>query len=229
MVKSNFLERLLFGRPTLYRLKRFLIEVVIWRVILAGVCRMKPNAMPDLTALFAGRRVLLAACGPGDVMTGPAIDSAAQVAAFDLSPEFAASCAGRRPAWKVYCGDLFHLPHRPAQFDVSVLYSTLHHLPTDAAAALAELARITTGRIVIVEGVVPHAGLLRTALLLWYRLVDGGHHYYTLEELQGVFDRLGLIVESQGLYSPIKHMLLAVLDSGGHTPRPAPPTATASE
>jgi hypothetical protein len=85
----------------------------------------------------------------------------------------------------------------------------------NAAEVLSELARTTDGQIVLVESVVPKEGLLRAALLLWYRLVDGGYHYYTLEELEGIFQRLGLAVQSKGLYSPIRHMLLAVLDCRG--------------
>jgi SAM-dependent methyltransferase len=215
MVKPSRIETLLFGRPALYRAKRFLIEVVLWRVVLAGIFRLKPNAMPDMTATFAGRRVLLAACGPGNASTGPLISRAAGVTAFDISPQFAVTCARSQPDWKVYCGDLLHLPHRNRAFDVSVLYSALHHLPMNAAEVLSELARTTDGQIVLVESVVPKEGLLRAALLLWYRLVDGGYHYYTLEELEGIFQRLGLAVQSKGLYSPIRHMLLAVLDCRG--------------
>lgn len=69
----------------------------------------------------------------------------------------------------------------------------------------------------LVEGVVPTRGLLRAALLLWYRLVDGGHHYYTLAEFDSVFARLDLRVEWKGLYGPIKHMLVALLDCRNRT------------
>ena len=73
---------------------------------------------------------------------------------------------------------------------MSVLYSTLHHFPPGARAALAELARVTRGRIVLLEGLVPERGLLRALLLVWYRLVDGGCHYYTMDELVGAIQEL---------------------------------------
>src|SRR5574341_751278 len=117
MVKSNFIERVLFARPALYRLKRFVIEVVIWRGILSGICRLQPHPLPDLSSTFASQRVLLAACGPGSEMTGPALDAASHITAFDLSLQFAHSCAASRPTWAVYCGDLLSLPHRDHEFD----------------------------------------------------------------------------------------------------------------
>src|SRR5262245_9124219 len=161
MSTQSIIEKLLFGRPTLYRIKRFLIAEVIWRLVLSGIFRMQPNPAPDLTRLFTGQCVLVAACGLGDVSTGPPISGAARVVAFDLSRQFAVACAQTRPDWQVYCGDLLSIPHRDNQFAVSVIYSTLHHVPTDAADVLAELGRITAGRIVLVEGVVPPSGLLR--------------------------------------------------------------------
>ena len=201
-----------FGRPALYRLKQFVIEVVIWRVVLSGLFRLHPRPMPSLRETFVGRRVLVAACGPGHVFTGPPVEGADEVVAFDLSPHFAAACAQHQPQWHVYVGDVLRIPHPDKHFDVSVLYSALHHIPADAALVLAELARVTRDHVVLVEGIVPPTGLLRRALLLWYRFVDGGHHYYTREELDGCFQQLGLRPESAQLYSPLRHMLLAVLN-----------------
>ncbi|MFQ5699044.1 MAG: class I SAM-dependent methyltransferase [Myxococcota bacterium] len=215
MARPSWIERFLFARPSLYGVKRFLIEDVLWRGLLSGVFRMRAHPMPDGAALFRARDVLVAACGPGSPLTGPPVEGCARVTAFDRSPEFAARCARRRPDWQVYCGDLQSIPHADDRFEVSVLYSTLHHLPFDAGLALRELARVTRERIVVVEGVVPPRGLLRAALLSWYRLVDGGHHYYTLPELEGVCRELQLPIESQGLHSPIRHMWLAVLDCRG--------------
>jgi len=84
-------------------------------------------------------------------------------------------------------------------------------VPAAAEEVLAELARVTRGRIVLLEGLVPERGITRFLLLLWYRLVDGGHHYYTEGELLERIERLGLRVESSARYSPIRHMWLADL------------------
>jgi SAM-dependent methyltransferase len=153
--------------------------------------------------------VLVAACGPGDA--GPPVAGAERVAAFDVSRRFARACRLRHPGWHVTRADLLRIPHADRAFDVSVLYSTLHHFPPGARAALAELARVTRGRIVILEGVVPERGWLRAALLLWYRLVDGGHHYYTTDELLGAIRGLGLHVASSRRCGPIGHLWLAEL------------------
>jgi hypothetical protein len=91
------------------------------------------------------------------------------------------------------------------------MYSAFHHVPADALDVLAELNRVTDGRILIVEGVVPGRGLLRQALLAWYAIVDHGVHYYTRAELGAAFDRLGLDVERTGQHGPLGHMMLTVL------------------
>jgi len=213
MAEPSLLERILFGRPRLYALKRFVIEEVLWRWLLGGVLRLDPHPLPDLRDRFAGRRVLVAACGPGDA--GPPLEGADRVTAFDVSPEFAGACRARHPRWHVHCADLVRIPHRDRAFDVSVLYSTLHHFPPGARAALAELARVTRGRIVLLEGLVPERGLLRALLLVWYRLVDGGHHYYTMDELVGAIQELGLRIEFSRRCGPIRHLWLAELVCDG--------------
>jgi hypothetical protein len=76
---SSLPEKVLFANPTLYKLKCFVIETVIWKWLLCGVFRLKPRPLTDTEQLFRGQRVLMAACGPGDVSTGPSVDSAFQV------------------------------------------------------------------------------------------------------------------------------------------------------
>jgi hypothetical protein len=78
-----------------------------------------------------------------------------------------------------------------------------------ARAALAELARVTRGRLL--EGLVPEKGLQRALLLLWYRLVDGGCHYYTRDELVGAIRGLGLRIECSRRCGPVRHLWLAEL------------------
>src|SRR5208282_5786229 len=103
-------------------------------------------------------------------------------------------CKKNHPSWTVFRGDITEIPYEEGEFDLSLIYSSLHHIPIHAEKVLGELARVTRGRILILEGVVPESGLLRRALLTWYSLVDGGVHYYTREELRGVFAKLGLEV-----------------------------------
>ncbi|MDJ0788509.1 MAG: methyltransferase domain-containing protein [Myxococcota bacterium] len=207
----NLAERVLFDRPLLYRIKRFVIERVIWDFVLSGIFRMDPRPIPERVPDLGGKRVLLAASGPGDATTGPAIDAAAEITAFDLSPHFARACAANHPDWRVYCGNLLSLPHADDAFDVAVLYSSLHHVPVAAERVLLELSRVSAERVVIVEGVVPERGFLRTALLVWYRLVDGGHHYYSQRELHAAAESIGWRVAREDLHGPIRHMWFATL------------------
>jgi SAM-dependent methyltransferase len=204
----DFVGGILFRYPLLYRLKRFLIEDVIWRWILFW---LPPNPMPDISNFIRNRRILVAACGPGSISTGPPIDAAGQVFAFDISPDFVISCKQVRPNWNICCGDVIHIPFQSKVFDVAVLYSALHHIPVDALVVLTELKRVSNRLIIIVEGVVPEQGWLRSLLLAWYAVVDGGIHYYTSAELDSCFRRLGLRVELTSRHGPIRHMLLAVL------------------
>jgi ubiquinone/menaquinone biosynthesis C-methylase UbiE len=204
-------EKLFFENPLLYKAKCFVIETVIWKWILSGMLRLEPNPLPDVTRLFDGKKVLLAACGPGDVSTGPSPDAAKEVVAFDISQEFVDACKKNHPNWAVFQGDITRIPYGDGEFDLAVIYSSLHHIPISAEVVLAELARVTRGRILILEGVVPDRGLLRRALLTWYAIVDGGVHYYTRDELVGVFAKLGLEVEELSQHGPIRHMMLTVL------------------
>jgi len=208
---SRIQERLLFAMPSLYAIKCFLIETVIWKWILSGVFRLRPRPLEETDALFRGQRVLLAACGPGNVSTGPSVDSAAYVAAVDISPEFAKACRRNRPAWRVQIADVTKLPFADGEFDVCAIYSSLHHIPAGGAQVLGELARVTRGRLVFIEGVVPARGALRWMLLLWYKLVDGGCHYYTEEELGAICGQLNLRIERFTRHGPIAHMLFGVL------------------
>lgn len=204
-------KKVLFNHPALYKLKRFVVETVIWKLVLCGVFRLKQRPLTDADELFQGRRVLVSACGPGDVSTGPSVDSAAEVCGFDVSQAFVERCRKNRPTWKVCVADVLSLPFPEGKFDVSVIYSSLRHIPGGAELVFAELARVTQSRVVFLEGVVPERGILRHILLLWYAVVDGGAHYYTKQEILNIAGRLGLKVERVSEHGPIGHMMFCVL------------------
>jgi len=243
-MKKRLHEKLLFGHPVLYKLKRFIIEDLIWNLILCRIFRIKTNPVPDISAIFADRRVLVAACGPCDSTVGPPIVGASQVTAFDFSHTFATRCAMKKKDWNVYpvrkypvachrvipiftntgfntpcefsngiyCGDVCNMPHRDNEFDISVIYVSLHHIPVDVQKILGEMARVTRRQIIITECLLPARGLLRWMLRIWYRITGGGYHYYTFDELNDVFSALGIQVRSSYTFSPINHMWLGVLD-----------------
>ena len=117
--------------------------------------------------------------------------------------------------WKVCVADVLKLPFSDGEFDISVIYSSLHHIPSSAELVLAELARVAHGHVVLLEGVVPERGLLRHLLLLWYAIMDGGVHYYTRKEISDIAGRLGLEVERLTEHGPIGHMMFCVLGACG--------------
>lgn len=163
--------------------------------------------------------MLLAACGPGDVSTGPIIDGAAEVYACDVSQSFANACRGNRPRWHVCVANVVKLPFVDGQFDVAAIYSSLHHISSSAESVLLELSRVTHGRIILLEGVVPEKGILRRLLLFWYSIVDGGVRYYTREEVLSIAARLGLEVERATQHGPIAHMMFGVLRTPPFAPQ----------
>jgi ubiquinone/menaquinone biosynthesis C-methylase UbiE len=135
-------EKVVFENPLFYRAKCFVIETVIWKWILSGAFGLEPNEMPDVSDILRGKRILIAACGPGDVSTGPSVDAAGEVVAFDVSPQFVEACRKNRPNWEVFVGDIANIPFPDGSFDVAVIYSSLHHIPIHAETVLAELSRV---------------------------------------------------------------------------------------
>jgi SAM-dependent methyltransferase len=216
---SSLPEKILFRNPALYKIKVFFIETVILKWLLCGLFRLKPRPLTETEELFRGRRVLLAACGPGDVSTGPIIDGAAEVYACDFSQSFANACRGNRPRWHVCVANVVKLPFVDGQFDVAAIYSSLHHISSSAESVLLELSRVTHGRIILLEGVVPEKGILRRLLLSWYSIVDGGVRYYTREEVLSIAARLGLEVERATQHGPIAHMMFGVLRTPPFAPQ----------
>lgn len=201
----------IFGMPLVYRIKCFLIERVLWRWVMVGLLGCEAHPMPDLRELFEGKSVLVAACGPGNVTTGPPVEGAAEVSAFDLSGGFVRACKANRPEWKVFQGDALRLPCRDGTFDVVTLYSALHHIPAPAEEILREIARVSRGQVAIVEGLLPARGALRWMLAAWWRVVDHGFHYYTRVELEQALAAAGMVVESFSAHGPLRHMALIVL------------------
>ncbi len=212
------LDKAIFSSPAVYRLKCFVIETIIWKWLLSGIFRLEQRPVPDELTVCEGKHVILAACGLGDESTGPSIESASSVVAFDMSHAFVSICKDHHPDWFVYRGDVLNLPHDDNAFDQAIIYSSLHHISEDATQVVLELSRVSRDKITVLESVIPSSGLLRYALLLWYKIVDGGHYYYTRRELEERFSELNITIEDMKFYSPISHMMLVTLDVSAHLP-----------
>lgn len=130
----------------------------------------------DLAALKAGQRALDVGCGPG-ALTAQLVQrlGSGAVSAIDPSASFVEAARERFPDVDVRCGVAEHLPYPDAGFDATLAQLVVHFM-TDAAAGLAEMARVTRPGGVVAACVWDHAGGGGPLSLFWRaaREVDPG-------------------------------------------------------
>jgi 2-polyprenyl-3-methyl-5-hydroxy-6-metoxy-1,4-benzoquinol methylase len=117
--------------------------------------------------------VLDAGCGEGETIArlGPMLGK--NVTAVDISAEAVEFTARRLPAVEVSRESVLELPFADDSFDLVLCLEVLEHLD-DPAAAVAELARVCRGRVVVS---VPHEPWFRLGSLLRGKYVrDFGNH-----------------------------------------------------
>jgi SAM-dependent methyltransferase len=100
-------------------------------------------ALADAAGIAPGVRVLDVGCGPGG-LTGELVTrvGAANVAAVDPTPQFAAACRARNPGVDVREGVAEELPWTDGEFDAA-LSSLVIGFMTDPDAGVREMARVT--------------------------------------------------------------------------------------
>lgn len=102
--------------------------------------------------------VLDAGCGEGETIARLDGLLPDRVAGVDLSPDAVAFAAGRFPGLEISRASVYELPFEDGCFDLVLCLEVLEHL-ADPGAALAELARVSGGDVVVS---VPHEP--------WFRL-----------------------------------------------------------
>ena len=106
------------------------------------------------------RRVLEVGCGPGEASEQIAAGGA-EVVAVDISPRMVE--LARERGVDARLGDVQELPFDDASFDCALAAWMLYHVP-DPERAVAELARVVAGRLVVVTNRADHLHELRELL-----------------------------------------------------------------
>lgn len=192
----------------------------------AGIQASK-RLMRKRMALGAGAAVLEVGCGPGtDVFElAELVGPAGRVVGVDVSHTMIAEArrraAQRRLAIRFEVADVEALPFPDASFDVCRAARLLEHLP-EAAAGLAEMARVTRGggRIVVFDIdwdtlIIDHPdkATTRTVVLSYSDSIRNG---WIGRQLPRLFTERGLQVRSIDTVQVFVHYALAELFLGSH-------------
>ena len=146
--------------------------------------------------------VLDAGCGEGETIARLDRLLPARVAAVDLSPEAVAFTAGRSPRVEAAVASVYELPFADGAFDLVLCLEVLEHL-ADPAAAVAELARVSGGDLVVS---VPHEPWFRVGSLLRGKYVRSlGNHpehvnHFDAAGLRGLLESRVEVVEVIGSF-----------------------------
>jgi ubiquinone/menaquinone biosynthesis C-methylase UbiE len=111
---------------------------------------------------LGARSALDAGCGEGETLARLERSLPDRVSAVDVSPEAVEFTAGRFPHHEVRAASVYELPYADDAFELVLCLEVLEHLD-DPAAALAELARVSSADVVVS---VPHEPWFRTGSLL---------------------------------------------------------------
>lgn len=190
------------------------------------------HARPELRALVpaGARRVLDVGCGGGALGAALKAERGCEVVGLEGMPEAAATAATRLDAvHEVDLERLGDLPYPPGHFDAIVLGDVLEHLRDPEAVLAALLPHLAAdGALVMSIPNVKHWSVVVPLLLrdAWTYtdagLLDRTHvHFFTLEEISAMLDRLGLTARELSFTTvgavpaAVEPLLDAVVEMGG--------------
>lgn len=136
-----------------------------------------------------GLAVLDVGCGPGGALRGMAKKHPKRLAGCDQSPEMVRLAKQNAPEAEVVLMDGEHLPFQDRDFDVITTNTVLHHNPDHRAAALmAEICRVSSGQLFLMEDTSADMPVNRTSgvgaygnfygrPVGWYAAVCGMHGF----------------------------------------------------
>ena len=162
----------LFSKPLLYRAKINLL--------------LRLNKTDDISVekLLRGKSVLDVGCGPFTYGYDTKLPSS--IAGIDLSPQFVQSMGARDPNNFYMVASAAKIPYADKSFDVSMLRYILHHIPDYTENILREVARVTRGKILIIDHIRSEFFFQRMIQTAYWTVFDGGYHYFSIRE----WDRL---------------------------------------
>jgi SAM-dependent methyltransferase len=127
----------------------------------------------EIVEPLGARSLLDAGCGEGEALDRLSDLLPDRVAAVDVSPAALEFAAARLPGIEAAVASLYELPFADGSFDLVLCLEVLEHL-ADPEAALAELARVSAGHVVVS---VPHEPWFRIGSLMRGKYVSSlGNH-----------------------------------------------------
>jgi SAM-dependent methyltransferase len=158
----------LFRFPSFYWLK---IRLLLWL-----------NKTDDLSLrkYLERQSVLDVGCGP--FIYGYDAKLPKSIVGLDLSPQFVRAMS-RHDLNNLYLvASARKIPFIDQAFNVSFLRYVIHHIPGDTGELLAEVARVTSGYLIIFDHVKSDVPWQRAIQTTYWKAFDSGHHYNTMAE-----------------------------------------------
>ena len=199
-------DRFIHSKPRLYQAKlnfiNFLKRIAYKLLIVDKKVQKKKKEVEEknkeiLDKYVKGKNILEIGCGRGDFLKYLKENFHCQCYGIDISKEMVEYARKNNPGpYYIYHNDV-NLKYKSNVFDVVVFNSALHHIPSKQLKnVISEAKRVAKDKIIIFEGFLFESGLKKFLLNLYYRLVDGGSSYKSMEEWKKEFD-LPLIEENE--------------------------------
>jgi ubiquinone/menaquinone biosynthesis C-methylase UbiE len=141
---------------------------------------------------LAGATVLDLGCGPGRLSRDfPQKFGAQAYVGLDVSAGMVQDAQADNPEAHFLCGNVLALPFRDKSFDVVHSARLFHHLePEIRTLAVVEQLRVAAKAVIVEDLFGFPPGPWRYPHETYYRLADGSHYRFTLQEWRNMFAKL---------------------------------------
>jgi SAM-dependent methyltransferase len=106
-------------------------------------------------------------------------EDAASVTGVDISVPFLLTARERHPENRYFfaAASIDNLPFPDTSFDTSILSFVIHHVPSDPATIMSEVARVTRQHIIVYDHLRHTNPLVGALQMTYWRVADGGCNY----------------------------------------------------